>query len=101
MPPRRVALAALAGVLAYVAGLARRGDRLGGLELLDRRGSYTPAEAAALPSATVRRLKRRDSHTLPTGPAAGLGVSPKTPLFAGDRPDPGPVLCLRTLGFWA
>ncbi len=61
----RVALAVLAGVLACVGGLARRGDRLGGLELLDGRGSYTPAEAAALPPATVRRLKRRDSHTLP------------------------------------
>ena len=45
---RRVVLAAVAGVFACVAGLAWRQNRLGGLELLDVRGWYTPAEAAAL-----------------------------------------------------
>ena len=40
--------AALAGVGACVAGLVRRHHRLGGLELLDARGGYTPQEAAAL-----------------------------------------------------
>jgi len=44
----RVALAALAGSVACVGGLLWRRDRLGGLELLDSRGWYTPAEAAAL-----------------------------------------------------
>ena len=45
---RRVELAALAGVIACVAGLVWRHGRLGGLALLDARGWYTPPEAAAL-----------------------------------------------------
>ena len=45
---RRVAAAALAGVVACVAGLVWRQDRLGGLDLLDSRGWYAPGEAAAL-----------------------------------------------------
>ena len=45
---RRVGLGALAGVIACVAGLVWRHDRLGGLALLDARGWYTPPEAAAL-----------------------------------------------------
>jgi len=44
----RVAAAALAGVAGCVAGLAWRQARLGGLDLLDGRGWYTPGEAAAL-----------------------------------------------------
>lgn len=44
----RVAAAALAGVVACVAGLVWRQHGLGGLELLDSRGWYTPGEAAAL-----------------------------------------------------
>ncbi|MDE0416403.1 MAG: hypothetical protein OXI95_05630, partial [bacterium] len=44
----RVAIAALAGAIACIAGLAWRQDRLGGLELLDSRVWYTPDEAAAL-----------------------------------------------------
>ncbi len=44
----QVAAVAFVGVTACVAGLVRRHDRLGGLELLDARGWYTPAEAAAL-----------------------------------------------------
>ena len=45
---RRVAPAALGGVVACVAGLVWRQYRLGGLELLDSRGWYTPGDAAAL-----------------------------------------------------
>ncbi|MDE2904350.1 MAG: hypothetical protein OXP73_15135 [Chloroflexota bacterium] len=45
---RRIAVAALVGVVACVAGLAWRQARLAGLDLLDSRGWYTPAEAAAL-----------------------------------------------------
>ena len=44
----RIAAAALVGVVGCVAGLAWRHSRLGGLDLLDSRGWYTPAEAAAL-----------------------------------------------------
>ncbi len=44
---QRVAVAALAGVVACVAGLVWRQHRLGGLKLLDSRGWYTPSEAAA------------------------------------------------------
>ena len=45
---RRIAVAALVGVVACVAGLAWRQARLAGLDLLDSRGWYTPADAAAL-----------------------------------------------------
>ena len=41
-------VAALIGVVGCVAGLAWRQARLGGLDLLDGRGWYTPGEAAAL-----------------------------------------------------
>jgi len=41
-------LTALVGVAGCVAGLAWRHSRLAGLDLLDSRGWYTPAEAAAL-----------------------------------------------------
>ena len=44
----RAAFAALAVAGACIAGLVWREDRLGGFELLDGRGWYTPAEAAAL-----------------------------------------------------
>ncbi len=44
----RMTVAALIGVVGCVAGLAWRQTRLGGLDLLDGRGWYTPAEAAAL-----------------------------------------------------
>ena len=44
----RVAAAALAGIVACLAGLVWRQHRLGGLELLDSRAWYTPGEAAAL-----------------------------------------------------
>ena len=54
----RVALAALAGIGVALAGLAWRRARLGSLELLDSRGWYTPAEAAALFDA----LDRLDAH---------------------------------------
>ena len=45
---RRTAVAALAGVVGCVAGLARRRARLAGLDLLDGRGWYTPEDAADL-----------------------------------------------------
>ncbi len=45
---RRIAVAALVGVVGCVAGLAWRQARLAGLDLLDSRGWYTPADAAAL-----------------------------------------------------
>ena len=44
----RMTVAALIGVVGCVAGLAWRQARLGGLDLLDGRGWYTPGEAAAL-----------------------------------------------------
>ena len=44
----RTAVAASVGVVGCVAGLVWRNARLAGLELLDSRGWYTPAEAAAL-----------------------------------------------------
>lgn len=44
----RIAVAASVGVAGCVAGLAWRQSRLAGLDLLDSRGWYTPAEAAAL-----------------------------------------------------
>ena len=44
----RMTVAAFVGVVGCVAGLAWRQARLGGLDLLDGRGWYTPAEAAAL-----------------------------------------------------
>ena len=44
----RIVLAALVGVAGCLAGLAWRQARLAGLDLLDGRGWYTPAEAAAL-----------------------------------------------------
>ena len=45
---RSVAAAALAGVVACVTGLVWRQDRMGGLDLLDRRCWYTPGATAAL-----------------------------------------------------
>ena len=44
----RMTVAAFVGVVGCVAGLAWRQARLGGLDLLDGRGWYTPGEAAAL-----------------------------------------------------
>ncbi len=44
----RITAAALIGAAGCVAGLAWRQARLGGLDLLDGRGWYTPGEAAAL-----------------------------------------------------
>ena len=45
---RRMVVAALVGVAGCVAGLAWRHVRLGGLDLLDGRGWYTPDEAGTL-----------------------------------------------------
>ena len=45
---RRTVVAASVGVVGCVAGLVWRNTRLAGLDLLDSRGWYTPAEAADL-----------------------------------------------------
>ena len=75
----RVGLAALAGVVACVAGLAWRQDRLGGLELLDSRGWYTPGEAAALFDA----LDRLDARARAVYAATGLIVDMAFPAAYG------------------
>ena len=75
----RVGLAALAGVVACVAGLAWRQDRLGGLDLLDVRGWYTPDEAAALFDA----LDRLDAGARSVYAATGLTVDMAFPAAYG------------------
>lgn len=75
----RVALAALAGVVACIAGLAWRQDRLGGLELLDSRGWFTPAEAAAL----FEALDRLDANARTVYAATGLTVDMVFPAAYG------------------
>ena len=76
---RRVAAAALAGVVACVAGLVWRQQRLGGLELLDSRGWYTPAEAAALFDA----LDRLDASARLVYAATGLTIDMVFPAAYG------------------
>ena len=68
--------AALAGVLACVAGLVWRHHRLGGLELLDARGGYTPESAAALFDAL-------DANARLVYAATGLTVDMAFPLACG------------------
>ena len=68
-------LAALAGVIACVAGLVWRHHRLGGLELLDARGGYTP-EAAALFDAL-------DANARLVYAATGLTIDMAFPLAYG------------------
>ena len=76
---RRVAAAALAGVVACVAGLVWRQQRLGGLELLDSRGWYTPAEAAAL----FDELDRLDASARLVYAATGLTIDMAFPAAYG------------------
>ncbi|MDE0306660.1 MAG: hypothetical protein OXI87_17550 [Albidovulum sp.] len=76
---RRVAIAALAGVAACVAGLAWRQRRLGGLELLDSRGWYAPAEAAEL----FNELDRLDANARLVYAATGLTVDMAFPVAYG------------------
>ena len=76
---RRVAAAALAGVVACVAGLVWRQHRLGGLELLDSRGWYTPGEAAALFDA----LDRLDANARLVYAATGLTIDMAFPVAYG------------------
>ena len=66
---RRVGRAALAGVGACVAGLVWRHHRLGGLELLDARGGYTPD---VLENLTVAALAL--GHAGPPSPVAWLAA---------------------------
>ncbi len=76
---RRVVLAALAGVVACMAGLLWRRDRLGGFELLDSRVWYTPEEAAALFDA----LDRLDASARVVYAATGLTVDMAFPVAYG------------------
>ena len=71
--------AALAGVLACVAGLVWRHHRLGGLELLDARGGYTPQEAAALFDA----LDALDANARLVYAATGCPIDRAFPLACG------------------
>ena len=72
---RRGGRAALAGADACVAGLVWRHHRLGGLELLDARGGYTP-EAAAL-------LDALDANARLVYAATGLTIDMAFPLACG------------------
>lgn len=76
---RRVSLAAFAGIVACVAGLAWRADRLDGLPLLDSRIWYTPDEAAALFDA----LDRLDASARHVYAATGLTVDMAFPAAYG------------------
>ncbi len=76
---QRVAAAALAGAAACVAGLVWRQHRLGGLELLDSRGWYTPGEAAALFDA----LDRLDANARLVYAATGLTIDMVFPVAYG------------------
>ena len=75
----RAAAASLAGVVACVAGLVWRQNRLGGLELLDSRGWYTPEEAAALFDA----LDRLDANARLVYAATGLTIDMAFPVAYG------------------
>ena len=75
----RVAAAALAGIVACVAGLVWRQQRLGGLELLDSRGWYTPGEAAAL----FDDLDRLDGGARLVYAATGLTIDMAFPVAYG------------------
>lgn len=94
---RRMALAALAGVVTCVAGLLWRQNRLGGLPLLDNRGWYTPPPAAAL----FEALDRLDANAREVYAATGLttwcfwlqlrpGLSRESTRPCGRGPDPCP-----------
>jgi len=76
---RRVVLAALAGFVACVGGLAWRQDRLGGLRLLDVRGWYTPAEAAML----FEALDRFNVHARALYAVTGLTIDMLFPVAYG------------------
>ena len=76
---RRVVLAALASVAVCVGGLFWRQDRLGGLELLDSRGWYTPETAAAL----FEALDRLDTNARAVYAATGLTIDMVFPAAYG------------------
>ena len=76
---RRIGVAAFAGAVACVAGLVWRHVRLGGLDLLDGRGWYTPRDAAALFDA----LDRLDAHARLVYAATGLTVDMAFPAAYG------------------
>ena len=75
----RVALTALAVAVACIAGLVWRRDRLGGLELLDSRSWYTPADAAAL----FEALDALDAGARTLYAATGLTIDMAFPLAYG------------------
>lgn len=78
---RRMALAALAGVVTCVAGLLWRQNRLGGLPLLDSRGWYTPEAAAAL----FEALDRLDANARAVYAATGLTIDMVFPAATATR----------------
>ncbi|MDE0235290.1 MAG: hypothetical protein OXM62_09805 [bacterium] len=75
----RVAVAALVGAAGCAAGLFWRQGRLAGLDLLDSRGWYTPAEAAALFDA----LDRLDADARVVYAATALTIDMLFPVFYG------------------
>ena len=75
----KVAVAALAGVVACVVGFVWRQGRLGGLDLLDSRGWYTPEEAAALFDA----LDSHDANARSVYAATGLSLDMAFPVAYG------------------
>ncbi|MDE2744988.1 MAG: hypothetical protein OXI41_03225 [Chloroflexota bacterium] len=97
---RRVVGAALLGLVASVAGLAWRGQRLEGMELLDTRGWYTPDDAAALFGA----LERLDGSAAAVYAITALTIDMLFPVCYGllfalvlRRLLPGPPLFLVPL----
>ena len=75
----RIAVAALVGVVGCLAGLAWRQARLGGLDLLDSRGWYTPTDAAALFDA----LDRLDASARVVYATTALTIDMAFPAFYG------------------
>lgn len=71
-----VALAALFGAIGSAAGLAWRQTRLGGMELLDTRGWYTPDDVAALFTA----LDRLDASALDIYAITALTIDMRLPV---------------------
>ncbi len=75
----QMATVAFIGVVASVTGLFERHHRLGGLELLDGRGWYTPEDAAALFGA----LDRLDADARLVYAATGLTIDMAFPIAYG------------------
>ena len=76
---RRVVAAAVVGLVASLAGLAWRGQRLDGIELLDTRGWYTPDDVTALFGA----LERLDGGALAVYAITALTIDMLFPVCYG------------------